>query len=759
MMNKNIALKLAQALIVICSLSVAQTINAAEYLVADKAAYAKTMSKLQAGDTIILKNGVWLDFEIVFEGRGTAESPITLTAESKGGVILSGQSNLSLAGEYLVVSGLVFKNGFTPTSSIISFRKSKQVVANHSRVTETVIDGFNNPERYSSDHWVAMYGKHNRFDHNHLQGKSNKGVTLSVIRKDEASFQNYHKIDHNYFGPRPMLGSNGGESLRVGTSHHSLSGSFTLVENNYFDRCDGEVEIISNKSGHNKFVGNVFFESRGTLTMRHGNDNLVENNVFLGNGVEHTGGIRVINKRQTIRNNYMEGLTGYRFGGALVVMNGVPNSRINRYHQVEDSLIEKNSVINSEHIQLAAGSDAERTAVPVRTTFKNNLIYNQDKHDPFTIYDDVSGITFEGNVANDVKGLKIPRGFNNSPVTVKRAKNGLLYADAATDQVAGAPLDLTPITKEQVGVSWYPKPAATPKFDQGKTIVVKPGLNTISSALKNAGDSDILSLVNGNYTVSKVLNLDKAITVRAKSKSPDVTISFGRDALFEIQQGGSLKMSGLKINGSESPDSSGNAIIRTQRRSMLSNYELIVENCEFTDLDVNHSFDFLSVAKGTFADNIEITNSKFKNITGAILSLDKESDDYGIYNAEYITIRDSVFESIEGDLVDLYRGGTDESTFGPHFELSNSTIKKVGFGKRNKSKSSILLHGVQVTNIQNNKFFESPALTVKHTVAEPITKITNNQFVDTPEIIVQELNSDRLNTAELSDNTFKQSQP
>ena len=69
---------------------------------------------------------------------------------------------------------------------------------------------------------------------------------------------------------------------------------------------------------------------------------LGEEIIFLGNNQDHTGGIRVINKRQLIKNNYKEGLKGYRFGGALVVMNGVPNSSINRYHQVEDSIIQNN---------------------------------------------------------------------------------------------------------------------------------------------------------------------------------------------------------------------------------------------------------------------------------------------------------------------------------------------------------------------------------------------------------------------------------
>ncbi|MEM6793880.1 MAG: polysaccharide lyase 6 family protein, partial [Acidobacteriota bacterium] len=306
-------------------------------MVRTQAEYREASEKLEPGDTVVLADGEWRDFEVVFSARGLPGQPITLTAQTKGKVFLTGRSNLRLAGEHLVVSGLVFKDGHTPTRAVIAFRKNSRELASHSRVTEVVIDHFNNPERFETDFWVLMYGRHNRFDHSYLAGKSNSGVTMAVRLDSEASQENHHLIDHNYFGPRPVLGSNGGETLRIGTSKYSLTDSFTRVENNYFERCDGEVEIISSKSGKNTFRGNVFFESRGTLTLRHGNDARVEGNLFLGNGVDHTGGIRVINKRQTVRNNYLIGLEGYRFGGALVIMNGVPDSPINRYHRVEDS--------------------------------------------------------------------------------------------------------------------------------------------------------------------------------------------------------------------------------------------------------------------------------------------------------------------------------------------------------------------------------------------------------------------------------------
>src|SRR3546814_2638704 len=84
-----------------------------------------------------------------------------------------------------------------------------------------------------------------------FRSKTNAGVTLAVIRRDGDPLDNGHRIDHNYFGPRPPLGSNGGETIRIGTSEESLSDSHTIVERNIFDRTSGEVEIVSVKSGGN----------------------------------------------------------------------------------------------------------------------------------------------------------------------------------------------------------------------------------------------------------------------------------------------------------------------------------------------------------------------------------------------------------------------------------------------------------------------------------------------------------------------------
>ncbi len=698
--------------------------SASEINVTSQQEYRDAVKSLQPGDTIVLADGEWRDFQILFTGEGTAERPITLTAETKGQVLITGQSNLRIAGKYLVVSGLVFKDGYSPTNTVIAFRRTKGELAYHSRVTEVVIDHFNNPERFEPDSWVMMYGRNNRFDHNHLEGKSNQGVTMAVRLDSVESQENHHRIDHNYFGPRPVLGSNGGETLRIGTSHYSLSNSSTVVEDNYFDRCNGEVEIISSKSGMNTFRGNLFYESRGTLTLRHGNGSVVENNVFLGNRVDHTGGIRVINKRQTIRNNYMFGLTGHRFGGALVIMNGVPNSPINRYHQVEDSVVENNSIIASDHIELAAGADSERSAPPISTRFSGNLIHNPDGADSITVHDDISGIEFSDNIVVGVTPPADTPGFESRSVELEKAENGLFYPVGID---IGAGRDLKILDRASTGVAWYPKPGPDSRFDTGKTIAVATGVGALSAAIEQANAGDILELSAGTHLAEQVLVVDKPISLKS-ANGASARIEFERTALFEIKDGGSLKISNLEISGASSMDVAGNTVIRTSRYSMLNNYVLQVDNMVVTDLDTNHSFNFFSLAKHTFADRIEISESEFRNITGHVLFMNKESEDLGIYNGEYVSIVDSKFANIEGTIADIYRGGTDESTFGPHFELRGSTLESVGHGKRNKSAASVALHGVQATSIHDNVFVDSKPIRIAETVGEPVTIVGENRF-------------------------------
>ncbi|WP_342806434.1 chondroitinase-B domain-containing protein [Alteromonas sp. M12] len=722
-------------------------------LINNQQQFLEAAASLQPGDTLILADKEWKDFEILLKGKGTAEKPITLKAQTKGKVILTGLSNLRLSGEYLVVEGLVFKDGYSPTGEVISFREDANTLAYNSRVTEVVIDGFSNTDKFNADKWVVLYGKNNRFDHSHLEGKNNAGVTMAVRLNTEDSQQNHHRIDHNYFGPRPILGSNGGETLRIGTSKYSLTDSFTVVENNYFERCNGEVEIISNKSGKNQFLNNVFLESRGTLTLRHGNGNVVEGNVFFGNGKDHTGGIRVINADQTIRNNYMEGLTGIRFGGGFTILNGVPNSTINRYHQVKNATIENNTIVNVDNINLAGGSDSERTATPIDSSFSNNLIINADGSNPFKIFDDVSGITFANNIASQSPQEEIASGFTIHKSDLVRGDNGLLQSASAQQANVGAAASLKPIAKDETGVSWYPKADAPVEFDSAGVVNVSSA-EELMKTIGEVADGSVIMLAPGNYDLNKQLQVKSVVTLKAATPR-SVTLYPMRSLTFEIEDGGSLKLDGLNISGVKTPDNAGNVLIRNTKLPTLHNYKLTINNTHITDLNVNHSAHVFDSGYRSMAENIEITDSVFKNITGDVLRLDKEQDDLGIYNAEYVTIKNSSFVNIEGAVAKVYRGGTDESTFGPHFRMTNSTVENVGGGKRNKSASAIFLLGVQQTLLEGNQFTQSKVITIDHTVGEPRTQILNNTFTKTPLPVVTETFAKGPSTAVMKGNVSK----
>ena len=688
--------------------------------------FESAMRAARPGDTIALADGEWRDFQMVVDGSGRPDALITVTAQTPGKVFLTGQSNLRMAGRYLVVSNLVFKDGYSPTGEVISFRRNRENRATDSRVTGMVIDSFSKPERRESDNWVAMYGQKNRFDHSHLVGKTNAGTTLVVVRDEQQGLENHHRIDHNYFGPRPNLGSNGGETLRVGTSHDAESNSYTVVEYNWFDNCDGEVEIISNKSGGNIYRGNVFFESRGALTLRHGDGNLVEDNVFIGNGKPHTGGIRIINRNQTVRNNYMVGLAGEGFASALTVMYGVPNSPANRYVQVEGATIQNNTIVNARSVFLGAGMDAERSAAPVDSILEGNLIVNTDGHDPIRIRGDISGLRLEGNIQSLDGDMQAIQGVTQRSVVMVRGSAGLSVPEDL-DGVGARP-DLRVVHRQDTGVSWYPKNAAAVALDSGAMISVHPGEDTLTSAFAAGAAGDQLVLKPGEYQVSAVLRVDRPMTVRAEIPGT-VTLVFDRPTLFEIVRGGSLKLVGLTVSGQSAPDSAGNAVVRATGNA--ANYQLLVEDTLFTTLTVNRAFDVIYADKGTTADLVSLTGVTVRSVSGSVLSANTETDDLGFYNVERLEVEGSVFEDIRGAAFDVYRGGTDESTFGPNVRVEGSVFRRVG---NNASPVAALdLHGVQRAVITNNQFIEGGSFRFYRTVGAPSFFASGNSFDRAPE--------------------------
>jgi poly(beta-D-mannuronate) lyase len=331
--------------------------DAAEHRVSTAAEIAAIANQLRPGDVIFLADGTWTDQAILFRAKGSANKPITLRAQTYGKVILTGASSLTIDGEHLIASGLYFKNGTTASDGVA-------LKGHDCRLLETAIVDC------TYKFYVRLYGDHNRVDHCYLAGKTSESPTLQVEAEGQP---NHHRIDHNHFGPRPPLGRNGGETIRVGYSHQSMNNSSTIVEHNLFDRCDGELEIISSKSCNNIYRYNTFLDCAGMLTLRHGNRCRVEANYFIAHHKRGSGGIRVIGEEHTVINNYIDGVTQ----GGIWITSGIPNSELRGYFQARDCLIAFNTIVDSAGpcLQLDAGiGSSGRTLRPENITVANNVL-------------------------------------------------------------------------------------------------------------------------------------------------------------------------------------------------------------------------------------------------------------------------------------------------------------------------------------------------------------------------------------------------
>lgn len=687
--------------------------NATSYVVKNETEFNANQAKLKPGDTLLMANGIWKDVCLVFKSEGSEAKPIVLTSETPGKVSIEGESSLTLSGNFLNVSGLLFTNGHAPGSAVISFAGDLRNPSNHCRVSDCAIIGFNQTERFKADSWVAMYGTYNRFDHNYIAGKLNEGVTLAVFLDDIKDQANHHRIDHNYFGERKRLGSNGGETIRIGTSTYSLIPTYAVVEDNYFERCNGEVEAVSIKSTENIIRRNVFFECEGSLVLRHGNNNQVYENLFIGNGKPTTAGLRIVNAGHAVHDNYFSGLTGERFRSAFAVMNGVPSSAINRYHQVKNVSIYNNTFVDCKNIEFCVGGDNERTATPVNSSFINNTIYQSLTTEPIRFLGDVSGITFKDNQIFAPLSDFQKDGFHNEILKLEIDKSGLYQPILRKSNKQGNSTD------EYVSDNLQQKQNAGPKWlklylpelnTKGKSIRVTNETGAIEKAVLAAAEGDTLVLVSsGRYIISRPLAIDKQLYICSSGdlkKHPELIFNDSESTASThilLKNGGNLWLKGISFNGTTEAGNKATCAIKPDTKGMISPYWLKVEDCEFFNFNESR-YSAFRAEKGSYADSIVFRDCLFHTISGDAISISAEKDDNGIYNAENVRIENCIFYNIMGSALDLYRGGNDESTLGPFLNLDHCLFENVN----NKELGSVLrLIGVQYAEVNNSIFSNS----------------------------------------------------
>lgn len=429
-------------LLITCFLTILVA-KATNYTVSTKADLQNRMNSALPGDTITVVNGSYNFGQIVINNNnGTNNSAwIVLRAQTIGGVTFTGSTYLQFSGRRIHITGFRFASGNAGNNDIIQFRTSSSVLANYCRISNIVFDNYNSDSTGSvngggadiDNKWVSVYGTNNRVDHCTFINKSNAGATVTIWYNNnnypQESTSTYHVIDSNYFKGRGYLGSNGGETIRVGTSATSRTNGFNVIAYNLFEDCiQTEPEIISNKSDFNTYCYNTFRNCNGGLTLRHGRYCEVYGNYFFVDNVARTRsyGVRVIDKGHKIYNNYFEGLRGN--AGSLtslrcpiILYNGASSTNdttnatlASGYFPADSCVVAFNTIVNcfgGAGIVYGFRDGSNLTFEPLGTTIANNIVA-MSSGQAALIPTGNTQITYlaEGNVFNAPNGV----GLNNN---------------------------------------------------------------------------------------------------------------------------------------------------------------------------------------------------------------------------------------------------------------------------------------------------------------------------------------------------------
>jgi len=399
------------------------------------------VNNAQAGSVIELVDGTWVDLQLSINVNATEAQPCVIKAQNPGNVFFEGRSNISLGGSYIIFEGIIFQNAGGLISSndriepIIEFRDSSNTDCVNCHVRNIMIDTYNGTSTQEEDifKWIIIYGEYNEVSYSSFIGKN--GVGSIINDNHNNSTPDYTKIHHNYFADRVPVnndvnGLNDQDAIRIGVSTTSLSDSFTEVYDNFFNNWAGEVEIISNKSGSNKYYNNTFRDYQGTLTLRHGNNAEVFGNYFFGNNNTFSGGVRIIGEDHKVYNNYFEGLryrkpngAGSNTTGALNVMNGIENSELNQYYQVKNVQVINNTLVDCDLGIRIGTSLSGATLAPENITIANNIILDSDIN-AFQILTEATGNSkYEGNITQN-GSWDLTNGINSNRIV----NSGLLVS-------------------------------------------------------------------------------------------------------------------------------------------------------------------------------------------------------------------------------------------------------------------------------------------------------------------------------------------
>jgi poly(beta-D-mannuronate) lyase len=317
--------------------------------------FNKAAVSVLSGDEIVIANGSYSNWSTVINNNGTVDKPIIIRAESSGKAIFSGevhQAVFQITGTYIQVKGLKFEGCQLFKSKGADVVLIQMNAAKYCRITDCTFTKNTVDAQFMPIVVVSGQGEHNRVDHCQFTGNINNQEVQVRVAANDVSL--YTLIDYNVFMDKDSVtwkGNNGGECVQIGQDPILLGNrySYATVRDNRFIHCNGEPEVISNKSSGNRYINNYFENCHGELVMRGGHECLVDSNTFAG-GI---GGIRVNGTGHTIINNTLKDLPI-----AIRLMYGMAKGKIDTgfYIAASDCVIKNNRIVHCDTGILIGGS-------------------------------------------------------------------------------------------------------------------------------------------------------------------------------------------------------------------------------------------------------------------------------------------------------------------------------------------------------------------------------------------------------------------
>jgi hypothetical protein len=358
-------------------------------VVSDAAALRAAIAAAKPGDIILMKDGTWTDVQIMMDTPGTSAAPITLRAATPGAVVLNGSSTLTFAAPHVRIEGLHFKGGTLRGGTVIRF------ASDHASLSDSAISDYNPPAGGPDYHWVMFEGSGNTVDRSSFQRKTNHRPMVS-----NRAGARRNAVTNSHFKEFTWKDTNGGETIQImgyGMSEElGEDGAFFTLERNLFEATHGEgMEIVSIKSNRNRIRSNTFLRTKGGITNRSGNFNVIEDNIILGGKEPRSYGIRVTGQHHKVVNNYVADVdgsclllvAGEYIEKALtpdyqpILREGTPLGRVPRYAQVKHGVFENNTFVNCGAEPVVIGSSlkagwpqAQRILMPEDNRIERNAV-------------------------------------------------------------------------------------------------------------------------------------------------------------------------------------------------------------------------------------------------------------------------------------------------------------------------------------------------------------------------------------------------